>query len=152
MLNNNKKSRSDDISVIDVLLALWKDKKLLSLMSMFFTFLGFMYSLTLNKNIELSSTVVVKEHPRQFFANYEPFFDDNVIDFDEDSFLSILDEKILSYDNLDIKDGGTASNIFLSMVNGTFNGDIKETRKQLLEYCYMDTFAMVKILEKLIQI
>ena len=81
MLNNNKKSRSDDISVIDVLLALWKDKKLLSLMSMFFTFLGFMYSLTLNKNIELSSTVVVKEHPRQFFANYEPFFDDNVIDF-----------------------------------------------------------------------
>jgi hypothetical protein len=58
----------------------------------------------------------------------------------------------LSYDNLDIKDGGTASNIFLSMVNGTFNGDIKETRKQLLEYCYMDTFAMVKILEKLIQI
>jgi len=58
----------------------------------------------------------------------------------------------LSYDNLDIKDGGTASNIFLSMVNGTFNGDVKETRKQLLEYCYMDTFAMVKILEKLIQI
>ena len=101
MLNNNKKSRSDDISVIDVLLALWKDKKLLSLMSMFFTFLGFMYSLTLNKNIELSSTVVVKEHPSQFFANYEPFFDDNVIDFDEDSFLSILDEKILSYDNLE---------------------------------------------------
>ena len=58
----------------------------------------------------------------------------------------------LSYDNLDIKDGGTASNIFLSMVNGTFNGNVKETRKQLLEYCYMDTFAMVKILEKLIQI
>jgi hypothetical protein len=58
----------------------------------------------------------------------------------------------LSYDDLPIKEGGTASNTFLSMVNGLFKGDVKETRKQLLEYCKLDTFAMVKILEKLLQV
>jgi hypothetical protein len=50
----------------------------------------------------------------------------------------------------DIKEGGTASNTFLSMVNETFEGDVKETRKQLLEYCELDNFTMVKILEKLL--
>lgn len=58
----------------------------------------------------------------------------------------------LSYDDLPIKEGGTASNTFLSMVNGTFDGDDKETRRQLLEYCSLDTYAMVKILEKLLQV
>ena len=53
----------------------------------------------------------------------------------------------LSYDDLEIKEGGTASNTFLSMVNGTFGGDIKEIRRQLLEYCKLDTYAMVKILD-----
>ena len=55
----------------------------------------------------------------------------------------------LSYNNLEIKEGGTASNTFLSMVNGTFEGDLKETRRQLLEYCELDTMAMVRILEVL---
>ena len=58
----------------------------------------------------------------------------------------------LSYDDLPIKEGGTASNTFLSMVNGTFEGDVKETRRQLLEYCKLDTYAMVKILEKLLKL
>ena len=58
----------------------------------------------------------------------------------------------LSYNDLDIKEGGTASNTFLSMVNGTFDGDVKETRRQLLEYCKLDTYAMVKILEKLLKV
>jgi hypothetical protein len=58
----------------------------------------------------------------------------------------------LSYNDLDIKEGGTASNTFLSMVNGTFEGDVEETRRQLLEYCELDTFAMVKILQKLLQV
>ncbi len=56
----------------------------------------------------------------------------------------------LSYNDLDIKEGGTASNTFLSIVNETFEGDVQETRRQLLEYCELDTFAMVKILEKLL--
>ncbi|MBI9041955.1 DUF2779 domain-containing protein [Lutibacter sp.] len=55
----------------------------------------------------------------------------------------------LSYQDLEIKEGGTASNTFTQMVIGTFQGDIEKTRKDLLEYCKMDTFAMVKILEKL---
>lgn len=58
----------------------------------------------------------------------------------------------LSYDDLKIKEGGTASNTFLSMVNESFEGDVKETRTQLLEYCKLDTYAMVKILEKLLQV
>ena len=58
----------------------------------------------------------------------------------------------LSYNDLDIKEGGTASNTFLSMVNETFEGDVEETRKQLLEYCKLDTFAMVKIMEKLLKV
>ena len=58
----------------------------------------------------------------------------------------------LSYNDLDIKEGGTASNTFLSMVNGTFKGDVEETRNQLFEYCKLDTYAMVKILEKLLQL
>ena len=58
----------------------------------------------------------------------------------------------LSYDGLPIKEGATASNTFLSMVNRTFEGDVEETRKHLLEYCKLDTWAMVKILEKLLLI
>lgn len=58
----------------------------------------------------------------------------------------------LSYNDLDIKEGSTASNTFLSMVNGTFEGDVEKTRKQLLEYCKMDTQAMVKILDVLNQV
>ena len=55
----------------------------------------------------------------------------------------------LSYNDLDVKEGGTASNTFLSMVNGSFKGDVEEKRRQLLEYCELDTFAMVKILDRL---
>ena len=58
----------------------------------------------------------------------------------------------LSYNDLDIKEGGKASNTFLSMVNETFEGDVQKTRRQLLEYYELDTYAMVKILEKLLQV
>ena len=58
----------------------------------------------------------------------------------------------LSYNDLDIKEGGTASNTFLSMVNRTYEGNEEETRRQLLQYCELDTFAMVKILEVLFSI
>jgi hypothetical protein len=58
----------------------------------------------------------------------------------------------LSYQDLEIKEGGAASNTFTQMVTGDFQGDVKQTRENLLEYCKMDTFAMVKILEKLRQV
>lgn len=56
------------------------------------------------------------------------------------------------YNDLEIKDGSTASNVFSSMIQGTFKGDSKKTKTALLEYCKLDTLAMVKILEKLISI
>ncbi|SFF42526.1 DUF2779 domain-containing protein [Flavobacterium xueshanense] len=55
----------------------------------------------------------------------------------------------LSYQDLEIKEGGTASSIFTQMVTGEFEGDIDKTKFDLLEYCKLDTYAMVKILEKL---
>ena len=55
----------------------------------------------------------------------------------------------LSYDNLAIKEGGMASNTFYQMVIGEFKGYIPKTRKDLLEYCKLDTYGMVRILEKL---
>jgi len=55
----------------------------------------------------------------------------------------------LSYADLEIKEGGTASATFLAMHKGAFEGDYDVTRQQLLDYCKLDTYAMVKILEKL---
>ena len=55
----------------------------------------------------------------------------------------------LSYESLEIKEGGTASDTFLQMINKTFEGDEEIKRKQLLEYCKLDTEAMVEILKKL---
>ncbi len=55
----------------------------------------------------------------------------------------------LSYDELEINEGGLASITFESLQTETDMMIIAETRKQLLEYCKLDTLAMVKILEKL---
>ena len=55
----------------------------------------------------------------------------------------------LSYKNMDIADGGTASLAFESLINMDDFFKIEEIKKQLLEYCKLDTLAMVKILEKL---
>ncbi len=55
----------------------------------------------------------------------------------------------LSYKDLEVSDGGTASNLFKAMAEGIFIGDFEATRKALLDYCKMDTWAMVRILDKL---
>ncbi|MCX6297112.1 MAG: DUF2779 domain-containing protein [Bacteroidetes bacterium] len=55
----------------------------------------------------------------------------------------------LYYNDLNIKEGGTASNTFAAMLTGEFQGDIDQTRKDLLAYCKLDTLAMVEILKKL---
>ena len=55
----------------------------------------------------------------------------------------------LSYETLNIQGGGEASSTFSRMVQGTFDGDVEESRKHLLAYCKMDTLAMVEILKKL---
>jgi Domain of unknown function(DUF2779) len=58
----------------------------------------------------------------------------------------------LSYKDLEIQNGGTASSLFSDMINGSFKGDIAKTRKDLLAYCKLDTWAMVKILEVLYKV
>lgn len=58
----------------------------------------------------------------------------------------------LSYDDLEIADGGTASRAFESLYFEEDNKKIKEIREQLINYCGMDTMAMVRIWEFLISI
>jgi hypothetical protein len=53
----------------------------------------------------------------------------------------------LSYENLEINEGGLASVAFESLYFETDLMRIADIRKNLLEYCKMDTFAMVKLLE-----
>ncbi len=55
----------------------------------------------------------------------------------------------LSYDNLEINEGGLASIAYESLQTETDLMFIAEIRQQLLEYCKLDTFGMVRILEKL---
>ena len=52
----------------------------------------------------------------------------------------------LSYDGMDIADGGSASNAFMSLLDETDPECITKTRNNLLKYCEMDTWAMVEIL------
>lgn len=55
----------------------------------------------------------------------------------------------LSYENLEIKDGGSAMFAFESLYYETDLFKIKEIRENLLKYCKMDTMAMVEVLKKL---
>lgn len=55
----------------------------------------------------------------------------------------------LNYDSLPINEGGLASLTFESLYTESDSDFINEKRKNLLEYCKLDTFAMVKIFEKL---
>ena len=58
----------------------------------------------------------------------------------------------LSYDNLAIGNGTDASNTFLSMILGSFTGNETLTRKQLLQYCEQDTYAMVLLHKELLRV
>ncbi len=55
----------------------------------------------------------------------------------------------LSYEGLDINDGGSASVSYERLMEETDMIKILETRNNLLEYCKLDTLAMVEILNKL---
>ena len=56
----------------------------------------------------------------------------------------------LSYAGLDVKDGGTAIARFARMAKGEMSPEeALATREQLLEYCKMDTLAMLKLHETL---
>jgi hypothetical protein len=55
----------------------------------------------------------------------------------------------LTYDELEINEGGFASIAYESLLTETDLMVIAEIKQQLLAYCKLDTLAMVKILEKL---
>jgi hypothetical protein len=55
----------------------------------------------------------------------------------------------LSYENLEINEGGLASIAYESLQTETDLMFIAEIKQQLLAYCKMDTLGMVRILEKL---
>lgn len=57
-----------------------------------------------------------------------------------------------SYKDLEVNNGGMASSIFLAMVNGVYEGDEAETRRNLLKYCERDTEGMVIIYRHLKEI
>jgi hypothetical protein len=57
-----------------------------------------------------------------------------------------------SYKDLEISNGGDASNTFLSMINITFIGDEGKVRESLKKYCERDTLGMVIIWEELIKL
>jgi hypothetical protein len=52
----------------------------------------------------------------------------------------------LSYDELPIGSGGVASAAFYHLKDTIDSNDVERTRKALLEYCKMDTYAMVRLL------
>ena len=56
----------------------------------------------------------------------------------------------LTYKGLSINNGDLANKIFKSMIDGSFKGEVNETRNDLLEYCKLDTLAMVEIFLKLV--
>ena len=62
------------------------------------------------------------------------------------------DDSDLNYVNLDlVHNGGEASAAFLSLKDKSLE-EQEEIRKALLKYCELDTYAMVKILEKFIEV
>ena len=56
---------------------------------------------------------------------------------------------VLNYGKLEINESGLTSIAYESLQNETDMIVIAETKEKLLEYCKLDTLAMVRILEKL---
>ncbi len=61
------------------------------------------------------------------------------------------DNKELDYKKLKISNGGMASTVFRELKNKT-DDEIDEIRKDLLKYCWLDTYAMYAIYKKLLAI
>jgi hypothetical protein len=55
----------------------------------------------------------------------------------------------LCYNGMEISEGGMASEAYFKMNELQDPVELQKLRSSLLEYCHLDTLAMVKILEKL---
>ena len=58
----------------------------------------------------------------------------------------------LTYEGMAISGGGDAMNIYATLHLLEDKKEVEQIRKDLLEYCKLDTFAMVKLLDKLEQV
>ena len=58
----------------------------------------------------------------------------------------------MKYEGMEISDGAMASTSWLNLWEIEVTKEIKRIRNALLEYCELDTLAMVRILEKLREI
>ena len=58
----------------------------------------------------------------------------------------------MSYADLEIGEGGSAMAAFEGLLNINDETEKQKIRNALLEYCKLDTLAMVRILEKLNQV
>ena len=59
----------------------------------------------------------------------------------------------MSYEGLEISDGQNASATFSYMVKGKYGKEeMEEKRKEMLEYCKMDTLAMVRVHEEMVRL
>jgi hypothetical protein len=59
----------------------------------------------------------------------------------------------LSYEGLEIADGDTAMVAFALMAKGMMGQEeMEQKRTELLEYCMLDTLAMVRLHEKLFEL
>jgi len=59
----------------------------------------------------------------------------------------------MNYSELEIAEGGVALSAFAYMAMGLYEQDkIKQTKKNLLEYCKLDTLALVKMHKFLVDV
>lgn len=56
------------------------------------------------------------------------------------------DDPELSYKNLEIQNGGVASDAFANLHSAEDPAEVKRIRKALLAYCHLDTLAMIRII------
>ena len=92
---------SDEVDLKIIFLNLWKEKYLFLSLTLIFVFFSYLYSLTLNKNVEFTSRIQVKDPPLEFFSNYEAFFIETRIPFKKESFTKTIDSNLLSLDNIE---------------------------------------------------
>ena len=92
---------SDEVDLKIIFLNLWKEKYLFLSLTLIFVFFSYLYSLTLNKNVEFTSRIQVKDPPLEFFSNYEAFFIETRIPFKKESFTRTIDSNLLSLDNIE---------------------------------------------------
>ena len=55
------------------------------------------------------------------------------------------------YDGMEVSDGRMASNLYSRLHLNEDKEEVQKIKEGLLQYCELDTFAMVKLLEKLIK-